>query len=230
MSPLVFIGAVMGRALAHVSGRFAVLAAAFLLTACATVQNSLSTKEIEAIRIAEVDVKVTPATKIWWGNAERDFVAKVKSGETIVADLPVKKAAYGPETDDSTEEYNRIISSPEAKQYLRDRLRGLIEQRLQSSIVPQYQGTRDVRLEVQVVSFKIPSAVQRIAFGGMPNMGSVSVLRDMATGQELAKSDMPAVSYAGQGITGVLVDQMFSDLEDRVMNKYINQVRLWLNG
>lgn len=204
------------------------LAAALLLTACATVQNSLSPKEIEAIRIAEVDVEITPATKIWWGNAERDFIAKVKSGETIVADLPVRKAAYGPETDDTTEEYNRIISSPEAKQYLRDRLRGLIEQRLQSSIVPQFQGTRDVRLEVQVVSFTIPFAVQRIAFGGMPNMGSVSVLRDMATGQELARSDMPALSYAGQGITGVLVDQMFSDLEDRVMENYLLTVRTWL--
>lgn len=201
---------------------------AMIVSACATVENSLNVTELKELRIVGTSVSVTPATSIWWGNAEREFVEKVNSGQASVAALPVKKVAFSNASDDATGDYNRIIESPEAKQYLRDKLRSMIEQRLQADVVPQFQGTRTALLEVHVVNFTIPSAVQRVALGGTPMLGAVTVLKDAATGKELAKMDRVAAGMAGSGIVGVLADQAFSDLEVRVLDGYVGQVRSWL--
>lgn len=204
------------------------LLTAVVAQGCATVQNSLSPTEIAALKIVGTDVHVTPATGIWWGNAEREFVEKVKSGKASVAGLPTKKVSHASVGDDSTEEYSRIIESPEAKQYLRDKLRGMIEQSLQKEIVPRFQGSRAARIEVHVISFRIPSAVQRVVLGGNPLLAVVTVLKDAETGKELAKMDRMAAGMAGSGVIGVLADQAFSDLEERVLANYVMQVRTWL--
>ncbi|MGD9785099.1 MAG: hypothetical protein AB7E80_16180 [Hyphomicrobiaceae bacterium] len=202
---------------------------AVVLAGCATIQNSLDAKDIAALRIVEAEVLVTPATTIWWGNGEREFVEKVKAGQAHVGALPVKKAALqvGSEQD-PTGDYNRIIESPEAQQYLRDRLRSMIEQRVRSDVLPQFQGTRAAKLEVHVVNFTIPSPLQRVALGGTPVMGAVTVLKDAETGKELAKMDRVASGVAGTGLVGVLADQAFADLEVRVLDNYVTQVRGWL--
>ena len=75
----------------------------------------------------------------------------------------------------------------------------------------------------------IPSAIQRIALGGTPLLGAITVLKDGSTGSELGKLDRQAAAYAGQGWAGVAVDQAFADLEDRVLDTYVSQVQTWLS-
>jgi hypothetical protein len=97
-------------------------------------------------------------------------------------------------------------------------------------VLPKYSGgTRPVRLEIEIKLFRIPSPLQRIVLGGSPGFVAVTVLRDAATGKELARDERPAVSYAGNGIIGVAVDQAFDDLEDRVLDQYVANVRSWLS-
>lgn len=89
-------------------------------------------------------------------------------------------------------------------------------------------GTREVKLEVEVHSFLIPTAIQRVVVGGTPMMGAMTYLRDARTGAQLAKLDRMASGMAGNGVLGVLVDQAFSDLDDRVLDRWIEQVESWL--
>lgn len=56
----------------------------------------------------------------------------------------------------------------------------------------------------------------------------VDAWRHGATGAELGKLDRMAGAMAGNGILGVAVDQAFSDLEDRVLEAYTQNVLDWL--
>ena len=60
--------------------------------------------------------------------------------------------------------YRKLMSTPAAQAYVRDKLTGMIKARLQQAVLPQFQGTRPVRLEIEVHSFIIPSPLMRIAF------------------------------------------------------------------
>jgi hypothetical protein len=127
-----------------------------------------------------------------------------------------------------SEEYASLVNTPEAQAYVRDKLASKLKERLQAEVIPHFQGTRRARLDVHVVGFVIPNAAQRVVLGGNPMLGAITTLKDAQTGAELAKSDRLAAAYAGQGVLGVLADQAFSDLEDRVMDTYVAQVQGWL--
>ncbi len=197
---------------------------ALFVAGCATSVNSLSPQDIASLRIEAVDVVYAPEAAIWWGNAEREYAARL--GETAPASAPRgKKAGEVPSSEDR---YAALVESPEAKQYLRDKLTAMIKQRLGQDVLPKFAGARPARLEVTVHQFVIPSPAQRIVFGGNPTLGAVTVLKDGRTGAELGKLDRMAASSSGQGVLGVLVDQAFSDLEDRVIGTYTANVNAWL--
>jgi hypothetical protein len=200
------------------------------LAGCATSVNSLSQTELETINIQSVDIKFAPGASIWWGTAEREYAAQV--APAAAAATPGKPATNIKTVpgDDDGDAYRKLMETPEAKQYLRDKLAGMIRGRLNTSVLPQYRGTRPVRLEVEVHRFRIPSPLQRIALGGAPSFTAITVLRDAATGKELAKDERGAVAFAGNGIIGVAVDQAFSDLKDRVLDQYVSNVRSWLSN
>lgn len=208
--------------------RFALSVAALsLLAGCATVSNSLTIDEVRSLRISGIDVVFRPDAEMWWGNAEREFVERVQSGALTGPARPPRKATDGP--PDSADEFQRVASSPESIAYQRDKLAGMIKERLNREVVPQFQGSRGARLVVEVQAFTIPSAVQRVVLGGNPLLGAVTVLKDEASGKELAKMDRMAAAPAGSGVIGVAIDQGFSDLEDRVIGSYADQVRQWLS-
>ena len=120
------------------------------------------------------------------------------------------------------------MSTPAAQAYVRDKLTAMIKGRLQQAVLPKFKGSRAVRLEIEVHGFHIPSPLQRIALGGTPMLGTITVLRDAKTGKELGKLDRNNAAIAGNGILGVVVDQGFSDLEDRVLDKYMENILAWL--
>ena len=121
-----------------------------------------------------------------------------------------------------------MINTPEAKAFLRQKLTGMIRDRINREVVPQFTGTRGARLEINVVSFFIPSPLQRVALGGSPTMAAARTLKDARTGAELAKLDQMSAGMAGNGILGVAIDQGFSDLEDRVLDNFTAQTKKWL--
>jgi hypothetical protein len=206
---------------------FVVVAA---LAGCATSVNSLSPAEMQTINIQQIDIKYVPNAEIWWGNAEREYAAKVAPHSNTVK--PAKSAsdisaAQGAQDGD---DYRAIMDTPEAKKYQRDKLEAMIRDRLNTFVVPNYKGTRPVRLEVEVHGFTIPSPLQRVALGGAPMLAAITVLRDTATGKELAKLDKMSVGTAFNGIIGVAIDQAGDDLEDRVLDNYVKNVSSWLSG
>lgn len=85
-------------------------------------------------------------------------------------------------------------------------------------------------VHVTVHGFNIPSAARRVVLGGTPLLGAVTVLRDAQTGAELAKMDRVAAGYAGTGVLGVVADQAFDDIHDRVLNAYSGQVLDWMQA
>jgi hypothetical protein len=202
------------------------LALAALLAGCATSINNLSPDEIATLNVQGIDVRFAPHAHIWWGNAEREYAAKVGAP-------PPQEQSSAPKTlpgDSDTDAYREMMDSPAAKAYVRDKLAGMIKDRLQRDVVPKFQGTRNARIEIEVHSFFIPSPLQRIALGGGPFLRAITVLRDPETGAELGKLNAGGAGYAGNGLIGVLVDQGFSDLEDRVLDNYAEHVLDWLTG
>jgi hypothetical protein len=205
------------------------IALAALAAGCATSEVSLTKSEIATIHIQSVEVRYAPQAHIWWGNAEREYAAKVgtppqdkkaKDKKTEGNDLP---------GDRDGDAYRELMNTPAAQAYVRDKLTAMIKGRLQQAVLPRFSGgTRAVRLEIEVHSFHIPSPLQRIALGGTPVLGTVTVLRDAKTGKELGKLDKGNAAIAGNGILGVAIDQGFSDLEDRVLDKYMENILAWL--
>jgi hypothetical protein len=201
---------------------FALIAVA-ALAGCATPKINLSQTELATLDIQRVDVSFAPNAHLWWGNAEREYAAKVGApppDPQADPDLPGERDG---------DAYRDLMDSPEAKKYLRKKLARMLQDRL-GHLVAEHQGTRPARLEVVVRTFIIPSPLQRIALGGSPRLRASIVLRDAVTGQELGKYNGGAAGYAGHGIAGVLADQLGDDLEDRVLDQYDKTVSGWLSG
>jgi hypothetical protein len=202
------------------------LAALMLLGGCATATINLSQEELRSIRLERVEVVYKPDTVISWDKVEYEYVNSIQGAEK--AKKPWKQVASDEKS--KWDEHSRIARSPEGQAHMRGKLTDEFKRRLGQNILPQFQGNRPVVLEVNVVSFSIPTAGERIMLGGSPVMGIVTVLKDAKTGQELAKMDRGVGAAAGNGVLGVLVDQAFSDLEDRLFNAYIDQLQEWLKA
>jgi hypothetical protein len=201
------------------------LAATVLLGGCATATMTLSQDELRSIRIERVEVVYAPDVVISWDKVEYEYVNSIKAAQKDAK--PWKQVSNDEKAQ--WEEHSRIARSPEGQAHIRGKLTDEFKRRMGETIVPQFQGDRPVILEVNLLAFSIPSPGERIMLGGAPTMGAITVLKDAKTGQELAKMDRATGAAAGNGILGVLVDQAFSDLEDRLFNAYIDQLREWMN-
>jgi hypothetical protein len=198
-----------------------------LLAGCATSVNTLSQAELNALKLESVEVVYKGENVIWWGNAEREYAAKAANDPAVTKAKAPGKAKAG-EADDSADLHARLIESPEAKAYVRNRLTTAITERLTRIGQAHMHGTRPAKIVVEVHAFTIPSAAQRVVLGGAPQMLAVTLLKDARTGAELAKLDRATGAVAGNGILGVLVDQAFDDLDVRLLDAYADQVRQWL--
>lgn len=199
-------------------------AALGLLVGCATSINGLSKSEIATLNIESIEVRYAADAQIWWGNAEREYIASAGARPPAKAH-PENTGLPGESSGDATRE---LADTPEGKAYVREKLAVAIKQRLQRDVQSKFHGTRNVRLEIEVRSYFIPSPLQRVALGGAPNITTISVLRDSKTGVQIAKLERMSNAMAGNGVIGVLVDQGFSDLEDRVLDSYSQDVLTWL--
>lgn len=197
------------------------------LAGCATASISMSKDELQNMRIERIDVVYAPDAVISWDREETAYFAAVKAK----AEKPKPwKQVMAEDVEAAKNEYQRVLNTPEAKAHLQAKLTDELRRRLTERVLPNFQGTRPVALQVMVQGFSIPSAAQRVILGGGPVFGAVTTIRDAKTGAELAKLDRMAAGYAGNGVLGVLADQALSDLEDRVLDAYNQQVMDWLKA
>jgi hypothetical protein len=199
-----------------------------LLAGCATSTMSLSVDELRSIRIERIDFRYAEESTISWEKQELAYVEAIKASLAPSSGQGQWRPATVQDPKSDTSEYDALVKSPEAQLHLRGLLEKKLRDRLTTKLLSEFQGTRPVVLDVEIHAFIIPGPVQRVVLGGVPILGAVTILRDAQTNKELAKLDRAAAGSAGNGILGVLVDQGFDDLEDRVFDAYVKNLREWL--
>ncbi len=196
------------------------------LAACAALPaNTLAVNEIASYKLETVAVSVPPDAHIWWGNAEREFAEK--HGERVLTEL--RSTKEGREAIEASAK-EAINNSLQCKQYQRDQASRRLEAALVGYVGPELRGSQAVRLEVVIHELTIPSAAQRVVIGGAPAMLASATLVDARTGKVIVTyPKLLAIAAAGNGVAGVLFDQLSSDdLYDRVIMNYATQYRQWL--
>jgi hypothetical protein len=196
------------------------------LGGCATIHNPLSEREVAALRIVAVTVTFKPNAQVSWVEAEQEFVERAKAQGARDPKARRKAPKHDGIGDPADDEHQRLITSPEGKAFLRNKVTSLITDRLKRDVVSKMNGSREARLELEVYGFVVPHVVQRATIGGTPILLVVTTLKDARTGAELAKLDQGTAAPSGQGLLGVIVDQ--GSLEERLVDRYVSQVRSWL--
>ncbi|MGO4573951.1 DUF6778 family protein [Microvirga sp. 2TAF3] len=179
------------------------------LAGCVTASNTLAPDQVATMRLQSVSVSFSPSARIWWGDGERAFAAS--------KGLPLLAA-------------EEAAKSPEGQAFLRGTIAAKLSQAFESHLKGELGGTRPVRLDIIVRDLDIASAAQRILLGGHHRLTADVNLIDARSGALiLAFSEQNAMAQAGQGIGGVLVDNMFlGEPIDRVIQNYATQYRNWL--
>lgn len=198
------------------------------LAGCATSTISLSVNEIRAINIARIEIEYAEDMGFSWEKEELAYVEQVKSSRAPASEPKPWQQVSIDDKKGTTSEYDEIVKSPEGQQHLRNVLEQKLREKITAKLVPEFQGTRPVILSLEIKAFIIPGPVQRAVLGGAPVLVAVTTLKDADTNKELAKLDRASAGQAGNGLIGVLVDQGFDDLEDRVLDAYIENLRQWL--
>jgi hypothetical protein len=181
----------------------------FALAGCATVTNTIPADQVATFRLDAVTVGFADGARIWWGDGERAFAA--------TKGIPAEQS-------------ETVANTPEAQAFLRkaisDKLKAAIERQLRGKLT----GTRPVRVLVNVKDLQISSAIQRIIVGGAHHLRADVQLVDARTGALLlAFPDQVAISAAGQGIGGALLDHaLLPDPLDRVVDNFSSQYSVWL--
>jgi len=179
------------------------------LAGCVTATNSLTTNDVASFRMTGATVRFAPDVKIWWGDGERAFAAS--KGQ--------------PATESET-----LAKTPEGQAYLRNAIATKLKAAVERQLAGGLTGTRPVRIEVTVKDVTIASAIQRVVIGGHHTMTADVNLVDAKTGAVIAPyAAQSAMSFAGQGIGGALIDAaLFDEPIDRVINNYAEQYAGWL--
>ncbi len=204
---------------------------AVLVAACASSSLTLSPTERKALRIESVKVEYAKEPHIWWGDAEREFLARVEANQSPYP-AGLKKPKRGEEAGETSAREQEIMASPEAKEYQRSKLAGLVQKAMDTRVKPRFTGERAAVLVVQIHNFTIPSVAQRVVVGGSPMFGALTFLKDARTGAELGKLDRLASAAAGNGVLGVLAEKAIGadQLENRLLETYTGNVLRWLEG
>jgi len=183
--------------------------AAVALTGCVTAKNTLSLDDIATLRLAGVDVSFAPNVHIWWGDGERAFAASKGQPAT---------------------ESENLAKTPEGQAYLRNTIASKVKASMERKLSAELVGGRPVRVQVNVKSVVIASAIQRVLVGGHHSMIADVTLLDAKTGALLLPyAGQTTQAGAGQGIGGVLVDAaLLPDPIDRVADNYAATYVYWL--
>lgn len=181
----------------------------FALAGCVTVTNTVPADQIATFKLDAVTVGFADGARIWWGDGER---------------------AYAATKGIAAQDAESVSETPEAKAFIHktisEKLKAAIERRLKGELA----GTRPVRIVVRVKDVQIASVIQRIIVGGGHHLKADVDLVDARTGAVIqAYPEQTAISMAGQGIGGTMLDQaLLPDPIDRVVNNFADGYGNWL--
>ena len=178
------------------------------LAGCAT-PNALSPEQVATFRLTGMNVGFAPDARLWWGDGERAYAASKGV------------AAHASDT---------VANTPEGQAYLRNTIAAKVKGAMLDRLGERLNGTRPVRVEVVVKEFAISSSIQRVIVGGAHQMTGDVILVDAKSGETLAvRPDLIAVRTAGQGVLGVLVDNVLNpEPADELVKLYATLYGFWL--
>jgi len=183
--------------------------AAAVTSGCVTATNTLSLDDVGQLRITGVTVAFAPDARIMWGDGERAYAASRGQPAT---------------------ESDALARTPEGQAYLRNTIATKVKGAMERNLTGALSGARAARVEVNVKSVTVASAIQRVLVGGHHDMVADVTLVDAKTGAViLPYAAQSKMSMAGQGVAGVLVDAaVMAEPIDRVVNNYAEQYGNWL--
>lgn len=177
--------------------RICLFVALSLLAGCAGLPKpELSAALRDQYHVAEVVVDAPEDAELWWGDAERELAAK-------------EGVMFSDGGDGSAISQEEFAKRPATRAYVGKKIAGIVQAAVQDKTEGLLNGSQAARLRLQVRSLHISSAIQRVIVGGGHNMSVEAWMVDMKTGQELTpRQKFIAVVFAGNGIGGVLADQI----------------------
>jgi hypothetical protein len=171
------------------------------LAGCSTVDNNLSAEQVASFRLGAVNVRYAADAKVLWADGENSY-AKSKGVDP---------------------------ASPETQAYVKTTVATKIRDTMQSRIGERLTGSRPVRLEVTVKTFRVvlPNPLSP-ANASHVLEGEVNIV-DAKTGEILASNpNVYGYAQSGGGIVGeLLVDALLDGPADRVIRAFSDYYRLW---
>lgn len=211
----------------------AALAVLLLLAGCAAPgpKNPLQPATVESLAIERIDVSVADHASIRWGTAEEDYAlsqdcerssgvqSKGEDGQNQVVD-----------PDAPTCDYEAVVSSPEAKQYLRDRLQREVQSAMERRFASGFDGSRPVEIQVVVNSVNVVSSGQAMLIGGAHSLSATFKVVDAVTGEVLATNGnlSTAAGYAPGGLIAAISEAASRDPVTRMSEGYAENAHSWL--
>ena len=205
------------------------------LAACATgPKNPMTATQIKSLDIDVVDVTVFPGTQISWGAGEEAF-AETKGCEKPEPVTSAEGDNYGTAAAENQKQdcdYDAIVNSPEAQDYMEARVVEFLENAIRAEVVPAFQGTAPARLEVKVQKVQVVGGGQTLLVGGNHFLLAPLNVVDLKSGKTIA-ANPEALSVAGTasgGILGLIIEAASSDPVERLAGAYAINAKKWIVG
>lgn len=175
-------------------------------------ETSAYAEEGANVRVSKIKVRFAKDAKINWWHAENKYMRK-----------------YHPSSDwsrlkrrgeDEQDVWYRLSKSPKARAYIKRKLKRLILQKVKAGVNSRVSGRKRVVLDITVREFFVPDPARRLVIGGFPELHFTTVAKYARNGRVIGTFDEKVLALALGGVSGVVVDQLFPDLEDRIIDNY----------
>lgn len=206
-------------------------AALVFLTACQTVQkapNPVGMDVLSDYTVSEINVVVPATTKIWWGEAEREFAASLNCAPPTAARHADEARAAEENQPDC--DYDSLIETPEAKEYLRERVTSLMHAAAETHYANALPGEKPAILTVNVSDVYVVSGGQAVMVGGAHRMAATFKLSDATTDAVIVNPSSfdSSGGYAPGGLLAVMVEAASDPAPVRMADDLASQSRAWM--
>jgi hypothetical protein len=183
---------------------------AMLVTACASVPNTLSPQEVAGLKLTAIAATFKPDAQVQWDDGLRLYA---ESKGLSYLQLPAGV-------------------TPEEQVFMRDALTRKLKEAMTKDLGATLHGSRPVRVDVVVSRFDITSPLQRVVLGGGYSMNADVNIVDARTGAViLPYPNVTTVLMAGAGVAGAAVQAIIDANQpaaDRVIDSFTTQYAKWL--
>ena len=206
----------------------AVLVAALGLSACLPAGVTLEPEEVQELKIVRVDVNYPAKARISWPRANKEYkrLGNAPSAEvsafTETSDTADTNAPTGPRSNLTPAEAQRA--------YIRDRLTRRLTERTLEVFADRPNGTREVAVKMDVESFHIQTAAERILVGGTHLMHLKVSLVDLQSGEQITQQQHLGIAgeSSPDAVASAIGDKLAKKPIDQLMDRLDSHLRLWI--